>query len=93
MWSFHNSYVTHELAVDLLTIKSKISKKSVKIPKGYSESVNRRTGNIMAKRQKNRQHNGQKTEEQATLWPKDRRTGNIMAQMRKDKQRSTKHYT
>jgi lipopolysaccharide export LptBFGC system permease protein LptF len=26
----------------------------------------------MAKRQKNRQHNGQKTEEQTTQWPKDR---------------------
>ena len=68
MWSFHNSYVTHELAVDLLTIKSKISKKSVKIPKGYSESVNRRTGNIMAKRQKNRQHNGPNEKRQTTIY-------------------------
>jgi hypothetical protein len=25
----------------------------------------------MAKRQKNRQHNGQKTEEQTTQWPKE----------------------
>jgi hypothetical protein len=33
----------------------------------------------MAKRQKNRQHNGQKTEEQTTQWPKDRRTDNTMA--------------
>jgi hypothetical protein len=32
----------------------------------------------MAKRQKNRQHNGQKTEEQTTQWPKDRRTDNTM---------------
>jgi hypothetical protein len=29
----------------------------------------RRTDNTMAKRQKNRQHNGQKTEEQTTQWP------------------------
>jgi hypothetical protein len=33
----------------------------------------------MAKRQKNRQHNGQKTEEQTTQWSKDRRTDNTMA--------------
>ena len=26
----------------------------------------------MAKRQKNRQHNGQKTEEQTTQWPKEK---------------------
>jgi hypothetical protein len=47
----------------------------------------------MAKRQKNRQHNGQKTEEQTTQWPKDRRTDNTMAKRKstKDKQRSTKH--
>jgi hypothetical protein len=37
----------------------------------------------MAKRQKDRQHNGQKTEGQTTQWPKDRRT--------MDEQRSTKH--
>ena len=30
----------------------------------------------MAKRQKDRQHNGQKTEGQTTQWPKDRRTDN-----------------
>jgi hypothetical protein len=48
----------------------------------------------MAKRQKNRQHNGQKTEEQTTQWPKDRRTDNTMAKQKKykrTKQRSTKH--
>jgi hypothetical protein len=55
----------------------------------------------MAKRQKDRQHNGQKTEEHTTQWPKDRRTDNTMAkrqknrqhngQKKKDKQRSTKH--
>jgi hypothetical protein len=39
----------------------------------------------MAKRQKKRQHNGQKTEEQTTQWPKDRRTDNTMA-----KRKSTK---
>jgi hypothetical protein len=32
----------------------------------------------MAKRQKDRQHNGQKTEGQITQWPKDRRTDNTM---------------
>jgi hypothetical protein len=37
----------------------------------------------MAKRQKNRLHNGQKTEEQTTQWPKEK--------VAKDKQRSTKH--
>jgi hypothetical protein len=35
--------------------------------------------NTMAKRQKDRQHNGQKTEGQTTQWPKDRRTDNTMA--------------
>jgi mannitol-specific phosphotransferase system IIBC component len=34
----------------------------------------RRTDKAMAKRQKNRQSNGQKTEEQTKQWPKDRRT-------------------
>jgi hypothetical protein len=45
---------------------------------------------------KSRQHNGQKTEEQTTQWPKDRRTDNTMAKRertkgQKDKQRSIKH--
>ena len=41
----------------------------MKIPKGQLETVyQRRTDNTMAKRQKNRQHNGQKTEEQTTQW-------------------------
>jgi hypothetical protein len=39
----------------------------------------------MAKRQKDIQHNGQKTEEQTTQWPKEKG--------QKDKQQSTKHYT
>jgi hypothetical protein len=39
----------------------------------------------MAKRQKNRQHNGQKTEVQTTQWPKDRSTDNTMAKRKKDK--------
>jgi hypothetical protein len=39
----------------------------------------------MAKRQKNRQHNGQKTEVQTTQWPKDRRTENTMAKRQKDR--------
>ena len=50
----------------------------------------------MAKRQKERQHNGQKTEGKTTQWPKDRRTDNAMAKRKrtkKDKQRSTNHYT
>jgi hypothetical protein len=42
----------------------------------------------MAKRQKNRQHNGQKTEEQTTQWPKDRRTDNTMAKRQKNRQHS-----
>jgi hypothetical protein len=37
----------------------------------------------MAKRQKDRQHNGQKTEEQTTQWSTEK--------VKKDKQRSTKH--
>ena len=40
----------------------------------------------MAKRQRNRQHNGQKTEEQTTQWPKDRRTDNTMAKRQKNRQ-------
>jgi hypothetical protein len=40
----------------------------------------------MAKRQKNRQHNGQKTEEQTTQWTKDRRTDNTMAKRQKNRQ-------
>jgi hypothetical protein len=40
----------------------------------------------MAKRQKNRQHNGQKTEEQTTQWPKDRRTDNTMTKKKKNRQ-------
>jgi hypothetical protein len=40
----------------------------------------------MAKRQKNRQHNGQKTEEQTTQWPNDRRTDNTMAKRQKNRQ-------
>jgi hypothetical protein len=38
----------------------------------------------MVKRQKDRQHNGQKTEEQTTQWSKDRRTDNTMAKRRTD---------
>jgi hypothetical protein len=40
----------------------------------------------MAKRQKNRQYNGQKTEEQTIQWPKDRRTDNTMAKRQKNRQ-------
>ena len=57
---------------------------SLKIPQEQSESVNRRrTENTLAKRQKNREHIGQKTEEQRTHWPKEKG--------QTDKQRSTKH--
>jgi hypothetical protein len=44
----------------------------------------RRTDNTMAKRQKDRQHNGQKTEGQTTQWPKDR-TDNTMAKRKRTK--------
>ena len=40
----------------------------------------------MAKRQKNRQHNGQKKEDQKTQWPKDRRSDNTMAKRQKIRQ-------
>jgi hypothetical protein len=40
----------------------------------------------MAKRQMNRQHNGQKTEGQTTQWPKDRRRDNTLAKRQKDRQ-------
>jgi hypothetical protein len=69
-------------------------KKSLKISNGnqmsqYEEEQtiqwpkDRRTDNTMAKRQKNRQYNGQKTEEQTIQWPKDRRTDNIMAKRKR----------
>jgi hypothetical protein len=40
----------------------------------------------MAKRQKYRKHNGQKTEVQTTQWPKDRSTDNTMAKRQKYRQ-------
>jgi hypothetical protein len=40
----------------------------------------------MTKRQKDRQHNGKKTEGQTTQWPKDRRTDNTMAKRQKYRQ-------
>jgi hypothetical protein len=40
----------------------------------------------MVKRQKDRQHNGQKTEEQTTQWSKDRRTDNTMVKRQKIRQ-------
>ena len=46
----------------------------------------------MTKRQKDKQHNDQKTKEQKTQWPKDKRTDNTMTKRQKDKQRSSKHY-
>ena len=39
----------------------------------------------MAKRQKNRQLNDQKTEEQTTQWPKDRRTDDAMTKRQKNR--------
>jgi hypothetical protein len=49
----------------------------------------RRTDNTMAKRQKDRQHNGQKTEGQTPQWPKDRRTDNTMAKRHSTKAQTT----
>jgi hypothetical protein len=40
----------------------------------------------MAKRQKYRKHNGQKTKVQTTQWPKDRSTENTMAKRQKYRQ-------
>jgi hypothetical protein len=63
------------------------SKKTLRITKGQSESLyRRRTDNTMAKRQKNRQYNDQKTEEQTIQWPKDKRTDNTMAKRQKNRQ-------
>jgi hypothetical protein len=39
----------------------------------------------MTKRQKDKQHNDQKTEGQTTQWPKDRRTDNTMTKRQKDR--------
>jgi hypothetical protein len=47
----------------------------------------------MAKRQKNRQHSGKKTEEQTTQWQKDRRTDNTVAKRQKNRQHSGKKKT
>ena len=44
------------------------------------------TDNTMAKRQKDKQHTGQKTEGQTTQWSKDRRTDNTMVKRQKDRQ-------
>jgi hypothetical protein len=43
----------------------------------------------MVKRQKDRQHNGQKTEEQTTQWSKDRRTDNTMVKRQKNRQHNS----
>jgi hypothetical protein len=49
----------------------------------------------MGKRQKDRQHNSQKTEEQTTQWAKDRRTDNTMGKRKMIKKQTTiyKSYT
>ena len=39
----------------------------------------------ICKAEKNRQHNGQKTEEQTTQWSKDRRTDNTMVKRKRTK--------
>jgi hypothetical protein len=44
----------------------------------------------MVKRQKNRTHNGQKTEEQTTQWSKDRRTEHTMVKRQKNRTQWTK---
>jgi hypothetical protein len=49
-------------------------------------SKDRRTDNTMAKRQKDKQHTGQKTEGQTTQWSKDRRTDNTLVKRQKDRQ-------
>jgi hypothetical protein len=49
--------------------------------------------NTMAKRQNDRQHNGQKTEGQTTQWPKDRRTDNTMAKRKMAKGQTTIYKT
>jgi hypothetical protein len=64
----------------------KKGKKSLKIPKRQSEASNGRTDNTLAKRQKDRQYIGQKTEGQTIHWPKDRRTDNTLAKRQKDRQ-------
>ena len=57
----------------------------------YEEFENTK-GVIKIRTSKNRQHNGQQTEEQTTQWPTDRRTDNTMAKRKSTKgQRSTKH--
>jgi hypothetical protein len=61
-----------------------IYKKSLKIPKGVIR---------IRISKKNRQHNGQKTEEQTTQWPKDRRTDNTMAKRKRTKGQTTIHKT
>jgi hypothetical protein len=67
---------------------------SLKIPQEQSESVNRRrTENTLAKRQKNREHIGQKTEEQRTHWPKDRRTENTLAKRKRTNGQTTIYKT
>jgi hypothetical protein len=40
----------------------------------------------LRKSKKNRQHNGQKTEEQTTQWSKDRRTDNTRVKRQKNRQ-------
>ena len=63
--------------------------------KQWPKEKDRRTDNTMAKRkrQKDRQHNGQKkkTEEQIIQWPKekDRRTDNTMAKRKRTKEQTT----
>jgi hypothetical protein len=86
---------THDLSYrnTPLTIKRRVWRYQRGNQKPYIEEEqttqwpkDRRTDNTMAKRQKNRQHNGQKTEEQTTQWPKDRRTDNTMAKRQKNRQ-------
>ena len=61
-----------------------IYKKSLKIPKGQSESVyRRRTDNTVAKRYQRGNQNLYIEEEQTKQWPKEK--------VQKDKQGSTKH--
>jgi hypothetical protein len=80
---FFNRYLKNK---DIIYIH--LASYKFKDTKGYSEAVIGKTDNAMAKRQKDRQRNGQKTERQTTQWPKDRKTDNAMAKREKDRQRN-----
>ena len=53
------------------------------------QSKDRRTDNTIVKRQKDRQHNSQKTEVQTTQQSKDRSTDNTIVKRQKDRQHNS----